>query len=96
MTDTTEWRIRYENTNPHRERTRADLVSLAVAPGRFQHELRTANRSTIEEFRVLAVRGGANNIRVDQRTIVRTVGEWCEAVSEAARSEGSAPCRSQS
>jgi len=73
-----EWRIRYENDNPHRERNKTDLVSDADAPGRFRHELRAASRSAIEEFRALAERGGAAGVRIDRRTTVRTASEWRE------------------
>jgi hypothetical protein len=79
LTGATEWRIRYENDNPHRERNQTDRVSAADAPGRFRHELRAASRSMIEEFRVLAERGEATRVRIASRTVERIVGEWCEA-----------------
>lgn len=70
-----QWRLQYENDNPHRERNQTDRVTEA-GPGRYRHELTSASEAAVKEYQRVAESRGATIIGIQRRDVTTAYGPW--------------------
>ncbi len=72
-----QWRLQYENDNPHRERNQTDRVTEA-GPGRYHHELTTVSEAAVKEYQRIAESRSATIIGIQRRDVITAYGPWEE------------------